>query len=495
MKKLFFAFAAVAAVVSCQNKNEVEPSLFKDLTIVAEADGTKTQLSGDAVLWEQTDAISLLFNGTAPYVTTFGNTQAGETAKFKGQLPNDVSVAAGYESTGYAVYPASAMQNDGTVSFTLPSDVTPNENGSFDGGRNLSSTAISLSELVANGTTTASFKNAFSIIRFTLSDGIKDMQLSAVGGNLAGTASLEFGAEGRLVPSSWSAPATALNITPADETFTGGKVYNILVYPGTYTSISAVLTDTDGCTYNKTISGNYVFEASNYYQFTFATKFEKEYTFTATGATFAQGAQIQTVFGDLHSEVLTAAADAKFTGKLPAAVVHANTAGYAIYPASAYSAGHISYTLDPVSPAELYSAALLPTSTSVAFNSVASALAKLQFTVPEGVESVTLASTKPFVGAAEMTVADGKLTAGTGNVSEFTTTSTGIVTINVYPFSAASFTVTLTDAAGAKIEQTVSNVSVAAGQTQTLAIDGNISFDKDGNFTHEGFDNGGSYEL
>ena len=496
MKKLFFAFAAFAALVSCSENKIQNPSEVREVSIVANATETKTLLNGDAVVWEANDAVALLFSRDAAYsVNTLTTTESGATAKFTGKLPNDVSVAGGYAETGYAVYPSSAVKNDGTVTFTLPSAVTANENGSFDSGKNLSSTEVSLADLDANGTTTANFKNALSVVRFTLSSGITSVKLTAAGGNLAGTAAMAFGENGRLEVDSWTEGATEMTITPEGASFVSSDPFNVLVYPGAYSSITAELTDTDGCRYTKTVEGPFNFVASKFYTFTFKTKFEKSYTFKATGRTFTAGEQIQTVFGALHSEVLTAAADASFTGNLPAEVVHANTEGYAIYPASAYSAGHISYDLDPVSPAELWSAALRPTSTSVTFNSVSSALGKLQFTVPAGVKSVTLSSTKPFAGEAEMQVSNGQLVAGTGSVSEYTTDATGTVVLNVYPFSGADFTVTLKDASGATVTKDVAGVSVTAGATQTLNISGDISFDKNGNFTNESYTAGGSFEF
>lgn len=495
MKKLFFAFAALAALVSCSENKIQNPSEVREVSIVANATETKTLLNENAVVWEANDAVALLFSRDAAYsVNTLTTTESGATAKFTGKLPNDVSVAGGYAETGYAVYPSSAVKNDGTVTFNLPSEVTANENGSFDSGKNLSSTEVSLAELDANGTTTANFKNALSVVRFTLSEGVKSLKISA-SGNIAGASTMTFNNDGRLVVDAWTTPATEMTITPAGTSFTAAKTYNVLVYPGSYSTITAELTDVNDCKYTKTVQGPFDFVASNYYTFTFATKFEKTYTFEATGRTFAAGDQIQTVFGTLHTEVLTADASGKFTGNLPAEVVAANTEGYAIYPASAYSAGHISYTLNPAAPADLYSAVVRPTSTSVTFNSVSSALGKLQFTVPAGVKSVTLSSTKPFAGAAEMQVSNGQLVAGTGSVSEYTTDATGTVVLNVYPFSGADFTVTLKDASGATVTKDVAGVSVTAGATQTLNISGDISFDKNGNFTNESYTEGGSFEF
>lgn len=497
MKKVFLSIAAVAALASCAQKSEVaDLSLVREVSIVANAADTKTLLDGNNVVWENGDAIALRFANNSQYhVENFATTGSGASATFTGSLPNEVSVANGYQATGYAVYPAAAMAPNGTVSFTLPATVTALESGSFASGTNLSSAAVSLQDLNNSGTASATFKNAFSVVRFTLGSNVKSLVLTA-DGNIAGQATMAFNNEGRLVANSWTTSNKTLTVVPENSAFTSGKTYNVLVYPGTYSSLSVLLTDVNNCTYEKTVAGSYEFQPSKFYTFTFNTEFAKSYTFTATGRTFTVGDQIQTVFGALHAEVLAAAAGNKFTGNLPASVVEANTVGYALYPASAYSAGHISYNLDPSAPAELYSAKLTPTSESVAFNSVESALATVNFTVPAGVKSVRFVSDKGIVGATEMTVNEGVLVAGAGSGKEVTvsTPSAGTYSFKVYPVSGAALTVTLADAAGATVTKNVS-LTVAAGQTQTLEISGDLTFDKNGSFANENFTSGGNYEF
>ena len=499
MKKILFPLAALAVFASCvQENNEMTSPQAREVSLVASASETKTLLDGNAVMWETNDAVALVFaKDGSKHVETFTTTESGASAVFSGKLPNEVSVAGGYDASGHAVYPSSAVADDGSVAFSLPAALVANENGSFDSGKNLSSATVSLEELDAAGETSADFRNALSVLRFSLSSGVVSFRLMSES-NLAGAAVLDFDAEenDRLKVASWTAPSTELTVTPAGATFTGGQVYNVLVYPGQHQSLTAELTDTDGCRYLKTVEGPFVFEASKFYTFTFATRFEKTYTFTATGRIFAEGDEIMTVFGELHSEVLAAAEGAKFTGNLPAEVVHAGTEGYALYPASAYSAGRISYTLDPLSPAELCSAVLRPTSTTVAFNPVAEALATVKFSVPSGVKSVNIVSDKALAGTAEMTVNAGKLVAGTGDGTEVDvdTAADGSYTLSVYPVTDAALTVTLTDAAGATVEKNLS-LTVAAGQTVNLDISGDLSFDKAGNFTNDPFTDGGSYDF
>lgn len=498
MKKILPSFIALAAVVSCVQETGVqEPQIpqMREVSIVADAE-TKTLLDGNDVVWEANDAIALVFNNAdAAHVETFTTIQSGTTAEFVGKLPNDVSVEGGYDAAAHAVYPSSAVSDEGVVSFSLPTAVTVSETGSFDSGKNLSSANVSLEELDAAGTTSASFKNAFSIIRFSLSSDVVSLKLSSDAA-LVGDAVMKFDDEGRLVVDAWTTESKSVTVLPTGASFTSGQVYNVLVYPGVHQTITAELTDTDGCKYVKSVTGPFTFEASKFYTFTFATKFEKSYTFTASGRTFAEGDQIQTVFGTLHTEVLTAAADASFTGNLPAEVVHQGTEGYAIYPASAYNLGTITYDLDPLAPAELFSAVLRPTSTAVVFNSVSSALATVKLSVPAGVESVKIASTKGIVGNAAMTVSSGNLVAGAGEGTEINleTPNAGNYNLTVYPVQEASLTVTLTDAAGATVVKYFT-LSVEAGKSTTIDVGDDLKFDKGGNFTGDSFTDGGEFEF
>ena len=61
MKKLVLSFAAVAALASCVQNDITEPSESKNVSIVAQADQTKTVLDGNAVLWENGDAVARRF--------------------------------------------------------------------------------------------------------------------------------------------------------------------------------------------------------------------------------------------------------------------------------------------------------------------------------------------------------------------------------------------------------------------------------------------------
>lgn len=502
MKRLFLAVAALAALVSCNRGNELVPSQnFRNVSIVAKSAETKTVLDGNAVKWEANDEIKVRFDKTDPsasHFETFTTAQGGETATFAGTLPNDVSETGGYNATGYAVYPATAMAADGTVSFTLPSNVTVDASGTFSASENLSSAKVSLTDLVSDGTTSANFLNAFSIIRFKLDSDVQTLKLTA-DAPLVGTATMVFDNEGRLVKSGdFTTPSNVLNITAPTGGFDGTTAYNILVFPGSFNTLTAEMTDKDGCTYRKENNGTYDFAAAKFYNFNFTdpSKFDREYSFTGKGRVFAEGDKIQTVFDDVASEVLTADADGKFTGHTTHGEYEANKTGYAIYPSTSYTESGISYTLPAngtTDIADLWSASVSLKATEATFASVTSSLAKLSFTVPTGVKSVNITSDKGIVGTASMTVTDGVLVAGAGDGNTITVTEEKTYTLYVYPVESANLTVTLTDAADETVEKTMT-LTVAAGATQNLDLSGDLNFDKNGNFTHEGFENGNGNE-
>ena len=498
MKKLIFSLAAVAALVSCSQKTVETPSLFREVSIVANSTQTKTQLSDNAVVWEENDAVAIRFTKVAAHhVETFTTTDAGASVKFKGTLPNTVSVAGGYAETGYAVYPAAAMANDGTVSASLPSAVTVNANGSFDSGKNLSSAKVSLEDLDETGSTTATFQNAFSIIRFTLDAGVETLEITA-DKPLVGTAAMAFDGDGRLVKSGdFTSPSNTITVTPpAASTFDGETVYNVLVFPGSFSSLTARMTDADGCTYEKTNTGTYQFDASKFYTFNFTNP--ANYGFTATGKPFVEGTdEVQVVIGSTPEGVLTAKADNAFAGKTTHAKYAADDDGYLLYPASAYNAGNITYTLpaDGSAPAELWSAPFSLKDTEVAFTSVESALAEIYITVPAGVKSVKVIADKGIVGTAAMTVTDGKLVVdGEGDGSEVTIdtrVAAEYYRFNIYPIETAKCSIILIDAAGRECEvMTNEMLGLSAGDSMVRDYSDGVDFDKDGNFSNEGFGDG-----
>ena len=510
-KNLILSFAALAAVVACEQEKmpvqNVEPQESKrEVTIVANASETKTVLDDeDAVLWESGDKVSLILVGadasTANDTEEFTTEQSGATATFNGKLQNDLFVggAEKYEENAYVVYPSTAVKKDGSVEFELESDRTVAP-GSFPSGMNLSSSAVSLNELITKSSIKATFLNAFAIIRFQVPEDVKSLKITGTA-PLSGKAQFAFDTDGRLVAQESDAVSPSVVVTPAEGTeFVAGQTYNLLVLPGEHSSMTVELTDVDNCKYSKTNSGKFTFAAAGYYTFNFNTSFGKDFTFTVTGADVADESKIMAVFNDgaqtnAYESVLNSKS---FTVRMQHGVT--STSGYAVYPSSVYSEGKINYTLDANNPAAVgfYWGTISTDVTEVALTGVKSGdFAKLSFTVPAGVATYTVSSDQALYGAAEATVVAGALNVvpTAGAVKSFEGTATGIAqTICVFPLNAANLTVTMYDAAGASYVHS-ETVTVANGNTATLSIPESFEFGKSGAFGNENFTEGGSYDF
>ena len=268
MKRYFMIFlAAVAAVVSCHKEPAQEPNhepthepqVVETHEVTIDAGIlSKTALEGNAVMWEGSDEIALVFTHTssAPHVNrTFVNQEAEKTterALFKGQIPNNVSEADGYNDLGYAVYPKTAITDGGIFSHNLSSVQVAKENGSFPSGCNLSSAALALSDMGEGGSTKTDFRNALSILRIALSEDVESVTVTGTA-PLAGTAPLQmyYNSEdaedadnGRLLVDAkgkWSDASTSVTLTPANGTVFENKTYNVLVWPGKQEGLTITL--------------------------------------------------------------------------------------------------------------------------------------------------------------------------------------------------------------------------------------------------------------
>ncbi len=512
MKKTFFFFAALVAVAACKQVEISVPETeetFREVSIVASAIDTKTQLQDDnSVTWEQTDNIMLKFSPaqdkdvdvrTSEFA--FAETEnEGVTAKFKGMIANTVTTDGGYSDDVFAVYPSTAMnESTGAVTWTINAAQAV-ASGSFPTNANLSSAKISLDQLNANEVADANFKNALSIIRFTLPEYVNSVMVTGTA-PLTGEATLEFNSEGMLEPTLDPDPAS-VTVTPKDaEAFTAGETYNILVWPGEHTELTVNLTDVHGCTLTKTVSGNRSFAAGQFYTFNFKSDFTKTYSFTSILVPAGEN-KVLAVFNDYTQELNYA--DSKFTGYLKASMVHADTpeVGSAVYPSTAYDGGVINYNIsDPLAEPSVLMAASLPVATlknstpSITFTSVETALATLEFTVPAGVESVKIESTEDVVGLATLNFDKNSNSLSVasrngGNTIDLADLDPQEYSLNIYPVSEATLTVTLTDGTGATVVKTFENVTVNAGASHTLDLSGELNFDKDGSFGNEGFEDG-----
>lgn len=263
MKRYFMMFsAAVAALVSCHKEPNLEPApqpQVESHEVTIEAGIlSKTVLDGNAVMWEGSDEIALVFihTSSAPHVNkTFVNQETQQTidrAVFKGQIPNNVSPENGYNDLGYAVYPKTAVTDKGVFSHNLPATQVAKASGSFPSGCNLSSAALALSEMGEDGSTKTDFRNALSVLRVALSPDVKSVTVTGTA-PLAGIAPLQMyynsadekdGDNGRLLfdeKGTWEEPSNSVTLLPANGDAFENKTYNILVWPGKQEGLTITL--------------------------------------------------------------------------------------------------------------------------------------------------------------------------------------------------------------------------------------------------------------
>ena len=267
---------------SCvQDEGVLDPQM-RQVSVKAKVAETKAVLSDAEVRWEDGDEISLVFphSSAASHVcalkTSIEGGEAASTARFKGTLLKEVTPDNGYDENGFAVYPKSAVDESGTVAFTLPSVQTAAKTvGNLAGiqsGLNLTSGIVSLKKIVAKGETDAQFRNACSIVRFTLADNVTSMTISGTA-NLAGQAPLVMDADGRLVidtEAEWNEDAKSVTLLPSSgDCFENGTAYNLLVWPGTHSALTLAVTYKGLGEVSKTAQMVVTFAPSKYYTLNF----------------------------------------------------------------------------------------------------------------------------------------------------------------------------------------------------------------------------------
>lgn len=276
MKRIALFFAAIAALSSCMKENTLSPVQPVDgqVTIKAVAADTKTTLNGTDVVWENEDAIKLVFKGENYYTVEF-TTELEENsseAEFVGVLAPELTVDA-YDDKGFAVYPASVeVESDGQIEFSIPA----NQTGLVATGSNLSYSEISLASLKSKGTANATFKNAVSLLKITVPQGVKSVVVASET-PLAGTASFYFDAENATLAineDKWYDPDRLYSVTLASaaETLNNAQAYYVHVFPGTHKNLT-ISVEGNECSYSKTVNAQYVFEASKYYGLNIANIF------------------------------------------------------------------------------------------------------------------------------------------------------------------------------------------------------------------------------
>ena len=285
MKKILnisILLAALTLASSC-NRDEggLEPQQPLAVTITAGAAETRTVIDGDAVKWEDGDKIALHFTHPTDGRTLEHFTTSLEAASHSADFTGSIALEVTREDSGYddhvlAVYPHDAVSESGDFVFTLPAEQRARENGAFAAGLNLTSAALSLEDISDDGQASATFRNALSILRFAVDgDDVTSVTLTGAA-PLAGKAPFVLDTDGRLVidgTASWAENDKQISVTlkPADgaECFTAGTVYNLLVLPGTHSSLIATLALKDFGDYEKTSSTEVTFAPAKYYTLNF----------------------------------------------------------------------------------------------------------------------------------------------------------------------------------------------------------------------------------
>lgn len=251
MKKIFLLFAAaVAALSSCVKENGLEPQVNTDgkVTINAVAVDSKTVLDGLNVVWENEDALSVVLAGDVTSVAEF-SAESVDGAEAKFVYAGTEALALEDATSAYAVYPASAVSQEGGVvkiSHNLPEVQT----GVVESGMNLSSAALSVEELVA-GQATAQFKNALALLQVVVPAGVKEVSLhTATGAALVGPMTFNVN-EGVLTV---GATGTKRTVKLSAESELEEGTHNLLVYPGYAPSLTLTMTATDGAVYTSEVS-------------------------------------------------------------------------------------------------------------------------------------------------------------------------------------------------------------------------------------------------
>lgn len=197
---------------------------------------TKAHIDGTAVKWDASDAITV-WNGTD--AAEFTTTDSGATATFT--TTATFASAASY----VALYPADAGASFSAsgVSTTLPEAQTAVA-GTFDPVANLA---------VASSTTTSlTFYNLVSYLKFTVPAGMDDLKSVSFSGNagqkVAGAATVNVGTKALTASATGSETATLSGtfaagstyyLAIAPQTFTGGYTVTITRTSGTYTMVSS----------------------------------------------------------------------------------------------------------------------------------------------------------------------------------------------------------------------------------------------------------------
>ena len=274
MKKIFISLAAIAALISCVEEKGLEPQpqqpVGNQVTIKAVAAETKTILDGTDVVWEDNDAIKMVFSGVQnTYYTELTTTLnvASSEADFTGVLSVELQSDETVKDAGYAVYPSSAVSEYGVIH-----EIPTAQNGNIESEGNLSYASVSYASLSEAQPAKVSFHNVYSLIRVKVAEGMTKVTFTSTS-PLAGIAPFKFDASDntlKIDEAKWD-PNTYVDYSKSNTieltaeqngSLSSDRIYDVIIFPGDHTLTIKV---EDGTTeFSRTIKPN-TFEASQYY--------------------------------------------------------------------------------------------------------------------------------------------------------------------------------------------------------------------------------------
>ena len=254
MHKKLIALALFACTACSPAAPETEPIekglVLQEFTASFDPD-TRTSLSGTHVLWDASgESIDIINqNGSIYTASQTAVSSDRRKASFSGQAPESGNL--------YAVYPSGVCTeyDEGQMEIHIPTVQTAVAGGF--------ATRTSPTVAIINPGETLYMRNICSMVGFKVSNSnIKSVALAATeadGGAMTGTGFVEFEGD---VPSCYSDSSVGTGHVELHGGLEPGVQYWALVYPGTYTDLKVVFTDTDGRTATFTKDGSLVLERS-----------------------------------------------------------------------------------------------------------------------------------------------------------------------------------------------------------------------------------------
>lgn len=219
-----------------QGQNDSEIVVAKEgFRLIADVDSdiTKTTLSGTSILWDEDDAVKAY--GDNVYTSTgITRTNENKTAEFSfGPLEAGDAVL-------YALYPAANASGTDydNLEITIPTEQVATV-GSFD-----PAAMAAIGEI--DGSYKIAFKNIGALLSIVINnDDIASVELSATeesGESMTGTATVAIDGLGAITTVT-DGLSTSVKLTGG---LVNGETYYFVIYPGTYSNLRIVVTDTDG---------------------------------------------------------------------------------------------------------------------------------------------------------------------------------------------------------------------------------------------------------